>query len=61
MNAQEAKAQIDHLTEIINHHNYQYYILSRPSISDFEFDKLLQELETIEKAFPAFQNPNSHH
>ncbi|NDC30327.1 MAG: NAD-dependent DNA ligase LigA, partial [Bacteroidetes bacterium] len=59
MNAQEAKAQIDHLTELINQHNYQYYILSRPSISDFEFDKLLKELEALEKTFPAFQNPNS--
>jgi DNA ligase (NAD+) len=59
MNAQEAKAQIDQLTELINHHNYQYYILSRPSISDFEFDKLLKELEALEKAFPSFQNPNS--
>jgi DNA ligase (NAD+) len=59
MNAQEAKAQIDHLTELINQHNYQYYILSRPSISDFEFDKLLKELEALEKTFPEFQNPNS--
>lgn len=59
MNAQEAKAQIDHLTELINQHNYQYYILSRPSISDFEFDKLLKELEALEKSFPEFQNPNS--
>jgi DNA ligase (NAD+) len=59
MNAQEAKKRIDNLTEIINQHNYQYYILSRPSISDFEFDKLLKELEALEKTFPAFQNPNS--
>ena len=59
MNAQEAKAQIDHLTDLINKHNYQYYILSRPSISDFEFDKLLKELEALEKTFPEFQNPNS--
>jgi DNA ligase (NAD+) len=59
MNAQEAKKRIDHLTEIINQHNYQYYILSKPSISDFEFDKLLKELEALEKTFPAFQNPNS--
>ena len=59
MNALEAKAQIDHLSELINQHNYQYYILSRPSISDFEFDKLLKELEDLEKSFPEFQNPNS--
>ncbi|MEI6880299.1 MAG: NAD-dependent DNA ligase LigA, partial [Bacteroidota bacterium] len=59
MNAQEAKKRIDNLTELINQHNYQYYILSRPSISDFEFDKLLKELEALEKTFPAFQNPNS--
>ena len=40
-------------------HNYQYYVLSKPEISDFEYDILLNELDTLEKKFPEFIVENS--
>ncbi len=43
----------------INKYNYQYYILSQPSISDFEFDQLLKELETLENKYPEYFDANS--
>src|SRR5687767_10770998 len=52
MNELEAKIKIDQLTEALNKHNYNYYILSQPTISDFDFDQQLKELEALEKAFP---------
>lgn len=47
------------LTEEINKHNYNYYILNQPTISDFEFDKLLEELIKLEKAYPLYRQPDS--
>ena len=40
--------QILELRERLNHYNYHYYVLSQPLISDFEFDKLLAELQQLE-------------
>jgi DNA ligase (NAD+) len=59
MTAEEAKIRISDLTKQINHHNYNYYSLSRPEISDFQFDNLLQELILLEKEFPALSLPES--
>jgi len=47
------------LSHEINLHNYRYYVLSQPVISDFEFDRLLKELEQLEQAFPEFVLPDS--
>ena len=52
MNKREAKKKINVLKEEINYHNYKYYVENNPSISDFEFDNLLKELEEIESKFP---------
>ena len=52
MNKNEAKKKIEKLREEINNHNYKYYIENNPIISDFEFDKLLKELEKLESDFP---------
>jgi DNA ligase (NAD+) len=54
-----AKARIEELTQELNKHNYNYYILSQPLISDFEFDALLKELEKLEQVFPHLASPNS--
>ncbi len=54
-----AKARIEELTQELNKHNYNYYILSQPIISDFEFDALLKELEKLEQVFPHLASPNS--
>jgi DNA ligase (NAD+) len=52
MNATEAKDRIAQLSEELNKHNYNYYVLSEPTISDQEFDFMLKELEELEKQFP---------
>jgi DNA ligase (NAD+) len=44
---------------VLNQHNYNYYVLSNPTISDFEFDKMLEELTDLEKRFPEFRQPDS--
>lgn len=59
MNQAEAKAQIDHLSKTLQEHNYKYYVLSNPSISDYEFDMLLKQLESLEAAYPELAWPNS--
>lgn len=55
----DAKERIDHLTAKLKQHNYNYYILAEPTISDFDFDQLLKELEALEKAHPALKHPDS--
>ena len=59
MDKHQAQARITALTAQINQHNYNYYVLSRPVISDFEFDKLLEELIALEKQFPDLIDVNS--
>lgn len=59
MNAQEAKLRIKELTDLINQHNYNYYTLSQPTISDFDFDMMLKELEALENQFPELASANS--
>jgi DNA ligase (NAD+) len=59
MTKEEASRRISALTEEINRHNYQYYVLSSPLISDYEFDLLLEELNSIEADFPELIAPDS--
>lgn len=59
MNREEASREIDELTKAINHHNRLYYDLSAPSISDYEFDLLLQQLIALEREFPDLLHPDS--
>lgn len=47
------------LREELNQHNYNYYVLDTPKISDYEFDQLLKELQELEEAHPEFFDPNS--
>lgn len=55
----DIKEKIEHLRATLSVHNYQYYVLAKPSISDFEFDTLLEELMALEKAHPEFADPDS--
>ncbi len=55
----EAKKKIEKLSKELEDHNYKYYVLAEPAISDFEFDKMLQELIDIEKKFPDLVSPES--
>ncbi len=47
------------LREELEHHNYQYYVLSAPAISDREFDEKMKELQSLEALYPAFFDPLS--
>ena len=57
--SQDVKNRIDYLTDYLSECNYQYYMLDNPTISDFEFDKLLEELINLEKNHPQFAHQNS--
>lgn len=59
MDKQAVEKKISHLSQEIDEHNHRYYVLDQPSISDFEFDKLLEELISLEKQFPEFLSPYS--
>lgn len=59
MNRDEAGDRISQLRRELEDHNYRYYVLNKPVITDFEFDILLNELETLEKKFPEFATPDS--
>lgn len=59
MKLADAKKRAEELRRIINGHNHRYYVLNQPVISDFEFDILLNELQTIEKSFPDLVTPDS--
>ena len=59
MNKEEAKAKIAELSSIIENHNYNYYVLANPTISDYDFDMLLNELVALEQQFPELILPDS--
>jgi len=59
MTAEQARKEIAALTEKINHHNELYYQQHRTEISDFEFDKLLEQLIKLEDSFPQFKSTES--
>lgn len=53
------KEKINQLREELHQHNYNYYVLDAPVISDFEFDQLLKQLQHLEEQHPEFFDPNS--
>lgn len=55
----EAKERIRLLTEQLNDANYRYYVLDDPQMADFEYDRLLRELEILESENPELALPNS--
>ena len=59
MDKNEAKKEIERLSNEINHHNYLYYVQSEPEISDYDFDMMLSKLQELEEKFPEFAYPNS--
>ncbi len=59
MKQSEAKTRIEKLKKEIEEHNHNYYVLNNPVISDFEYDLLLNELDTLEKKFPEFASEDS--
>jgi DNA ligase (NAD+) len=59
MSAKEARKQIESLTAELKQHNYNYYVLAMPTISDFDFDKKLETLTALEKQYPEHADPDS--
>lgn len=53
------RQRMDYLVEELQLHNYRYYVLSNPTISDQEFDKLLKELQKLEEEYPDYRREDS--
>lgn len=58
-NLEEIRQKIEKLREEINHHNYLYYVLNSPEISDAEYDELMRLLRKLEDQYPQFLTPDS--
>jgi DNA ligase (NAD+) len=59
MKYSEAKERIEKLRREIGEHNHRYYVLNQPSVSDFQYDLLINELDTLEKKFPELVTDDS--
>jgi len=59
MTEEEAKKRIEELRKLIEYHNWRYYVLDSPEISDAEYDALMRELVELEEKFPQFVTPDS--
>ena len=55
----DPKARILQLTKLLNDANHRYYVLDDPTMPDFEYDRLLRELEELEAAHPELALPES--
>jgi len=59
MASEAIKKRVEKLREEIEYHNYRYYILDQPEISDAQYDRLMRELEKFEEEHPELRSPNS--
>ncbi|WP_040197552.1 NAD-dependent DNA ligase LigA [Candidatus Soleaferrea massiliensis] len=59
MDIEQAKIRVSELTEQLHEHNRRYYVEDRPTISDYDYDKMLEELIRLEEAFPQLVSPDS--
>jgi len=57
--SKEVKKEVEELRNKIRRHNYKYYVLNQPDISDFEYDSLMKELQNIENQYPELRDPYS--
>lgn len=57
--SQEIKKEIEHLRQEIRHHDYRYYVLAQPEVSDKEYDGLMRQLQELEDRFPEFESEDS--
>ncbi len=58
-NKEQARREIERLRKEINRHDYLYYVLAKPEISDYEYDMLMKRLEELERQYPEFITPDS--
>lgn len=54
MDSDSVYQRIEHLKSELNAHNYRYYVLNEPTVSDFDYDRMMQELIGLEKDYPQF-------
>ncbi len=59
MDKEQAKKRISELRKQLHYHNYRYYVLDDPEISDAEYDRLMRELQELENQFPELITPDS--
>ena len=59
MDDSQAKKEIEKLRRDIRHHDYRYYVLSQPELSDKEYDGLMRRLKELEEEFPGLISPDS--
>ena len=59
MTFEEAKNKVEELSLLLEKYNYEYYVLNQSSVSDAEFDRLMQELISLENAFPLLKKASS--
>jgi len=59
MDKEHIREKIEKLRKELEYHNYRYYVLDDPVISDAEYDRLLRELTKLEEGYPEFQSPLS--
>ena len=55
----DPKQRAEELTKLLERYNYEYYVNDNPSVSDAEYDRLMQELIAIEEAHPELRSPLS--
>ena len=53
------KEEIEQLRKELEQHNYNYYVLNQPTISDYDFDQMMHRLEDLELFYPQYADPNS--
>lgn len=59
MDIKKASERVSELTELLEKYSYEYYVLDNPTVSDYEFDMLMQELKGIEEEFPELVSETS--
>jgi len=59
MVTETTRKRVEKLREEIEYHNYRYYVLDQPEISDAQYDRLMRELENLEEQYPQLRTPNS--
>lgn len=53
------KEEIEQLRKELDQHNYNYYVLNQPTISDYDFDQMMYKLQDLEMFYPQYADPNS--
>jgi len=57
--ARDASTRVDELRALVRHHEYRYYVLDSPEVSDADYDALFRELQDLEAAHPELVTPDS--